>query len=91
MDKTKLLEAVRKGITDVHNGEISQIKRIAKDPDTFIKKVESISDEHLATLDELEKWTDEKFAEKWDEYIIASGAGAYNFLAEILAIDKEKK
>jgi len=89
MEKKSLLQAVRKGIEDTRNGETSQIRRIAKEPEFFIDKVNKISDEHLKVLDELETWDDAKFMQKWDEYILDSGAGAYKFLADMLAIDKE--
>lgn len=89
MEKRKLLDAVRKGINDTRNGEIAQIRRIAKDPKFFTDKVDKISDEHLSVLDEIEKWSDAEFVERWDEYILNSGAGAYAFLKDMLALHTE--
>lgn len=91
MEKRQLLDAVRKGINDTRNGEISQIRRIAKDPKFFTDKVDKISDEHLKTLDELEKWSDAEFAERWDEYILNSGAGTFGFLKDMLDLYSEPK
>jgi DNA-dependent RNA polymerase auxiliary subunit epsilon len=89
MEKRQLLDAVRKGINDTRNGEISQLRRIAKDPEFFVEKVNKISDEHLKTLERLDEWTDELFAERWDEYILDSGAGVFNFLSDMLSLHTE--
>lgn len=88
MDKTQLLEAVRKGINESRAGEIAQIRKIAKDPKFFTDKADAISDSHLQVIDELEKWSDEKFAEKWNQYMLDAGAGTFKFLADMLELDK---
>ena len=54
-------------------------------------EVDSIEKEHLATIDELATWPAEKFEEKWNEFILASGAGPYAFLSQILKKDKKEE
>ncbi len=74
--KNQLIESVRTGIISSINAQKADIDKMAA--------------EHFKTLDELMDWPEEKFEAKWTNFILASGAGPFAFLKEVLKQDKRE-
>jgi hypothetical protein len=91
MDKNILLGSIREGIEKARKEKIQRVHDIASNPEKEIERVNTVMDNYLRLVIEVDKWRNSKFQKQWDDLFVSAGTGSLTFLKDLLNAEKARK